>query len=102
MCISPAKAHGDLDTRIQEVTTAIESNPDSASLYFKRGKLRFQHEEYHEAIEDINKSISKGYDHELQNIYLAKALYKLENYHESLKKLKVFLSEDHNNVVALN
>jgi tetratricopeptide (TPR) repeat protein len=102
MCISTLKAHGDLDQRIETVNAMIESFPDSASLYFKRGKLRFQHEEYKAAIDDINESIAKGFDHEFQNIYLAKSLYKLDKYHQSMQKLTLFLHDDPNNVVALN
>ena len=102
LCNKPIKAHGDLDTRIEAITTAIQSNPDSASLYFARGKLRFQHEEYQESIDDINESITKGFSHELQNIYLAKSFFKLNNYREASDKLTLFLQADPNNVVGLN
>ena len=102
MCTSSLTAHGDLDQRIETVTSMIETFPDSASLYFKRGKLRFQHEEYQAAIDDINVSITKGFAHEFQNIYLAKSLYKLDDYQKSMQKLNLFLQDDPNNVVALN
>ena len=39
-------AHGDLDKRIAETSEEIEMHPDSSYLYFKRGKLLYQHEVY--------------------------------------------------------
>lgn len=101
MCITPVKAHGDLDIRIQAVTSDIESNPDSAHLYFVRGKLRFQHEEYDLAVTDINTSMDKGYIHDLQKIYLSKSHYRLQQYDLAEQLLNEFLSEDPDNVVGL-
>lgn len=102
MFFSPLRAHGDLDERIEAVNVLIKSYPDSAALYFKRGKLKFQHEEYQASINDINESIAKGFDNELQNIYLAKALFKIEKYEHSFSKVSSFLQQDSNHVVALN
>lgn len=102
ICCYSLKAHGDLDVRIQAITTAIESYPDSAALYFQRGKLRFQHEEYRLSIDDINNSIEKGFYHEFQEIYLAKSLYKLEDFESAQKYLHDFLAVDPNNVIGLN
>lgn len=102
LCNTTIKAHGDLDQRILELTILIDAHPDSASLYYHRGKLRFQHEEYQAAIDDINISIAKGYEDESRDIYLAKSLYKLDKYQDALTKLNLFLKDDPNNVVALN
>jgi len=102
MCITYVKAHGDLDLRIQAMTDAISTFPDSSELYFKRGKLRFQHEEYQSSIADINISIAKGYTNELQDIYLAKSHFRLKTYDKANYYLKLFLKEDPKNVVGLN
>ncbi len=101
MCITHVKAHGDLDLRIQAMTAAITSFPDSSELYFKRGKLRFQHEEYQASISDINISIEKGYVNELQQIYLAKSQYQLKEYKKAQLHLDQFLKDDPENVVGL-
>ena len=102
LCISNINAHGDLDIRIQAITSAIESNPDSAALYFTRGKLRFQHEEYQASIQDINHSHEKGYYHDLQKIYLAKSYFKLGSYEIAQTNLDDYLVDNQNNVVGLN
>ena len=51
-------AHGDLDERILEVTEEIKASQDSAYLYFKRGKLYFQHEEYEKSIADLKEDLN--------------------------------------------
>jgi len=102
VCTSSTIAHGDLDLRIQAISAAIESSPDSASLYFQRGKLRFQHEEYQLSIDDINISINKGFSDDLQKIYLAKSLFNLEDYQSAQIHLGEYLSLDPENVVGLN
>jgi len=93
--------HGDLDIRIQEVSAAIETHPDSAILYFQRGKLRFQHEEYEASIEDFHTSIAKGYTNELQKIYLAKSWHELLQYDKALLTLNDFLALNSDHVVAI-
>ncbi len=100
--ITSINAHGDLDLRIQALTSAIEVSPDSGALYFIRGKLRFQHEEYQASVEDINISIVKGFHDELQKIYLAKSLYKLEIYESANQYLIQFLENNPNSIVGLN
>ena len=102
MCISTMFAHGDLDLRIKAITSEIESFPDSAALYFHRGKLRFQHEEYQASIDDIDMSITKGFQDELQNIYLAKSFFKLDELEDASTCLSSFLENDSGNVVGLN
>lgn len=97
----PLRAHGDLDLRIEAVNALIETYPDSAHLYFKRGKLKFLHEEYEASVLDINTSISKGYINDVQQIYLSKSLFRLGKFEESLSTLSIFLKKDPNNVVGL-
>ncbi|MDF1697134.1 MAG: hypothetical protein P1U56_14925 [Saprospiraceae bacterium] len=94
-------AHGDLDERIKAVSLDIEANPDSASLYFTRGKLRFQHEEYQKCIDDLSTSIQKGYIHDLHNLYLAKSYFQLENYRLATENLDEFDSQNPINVVSI-
>jgi len=102
VCIVFCRAHGDLDIRIKSISTSIELFPDSAALYFQRGKLKFQHEEYKESITDIHTSINKGFRSELQKIYLAKSLYELNKIDEADRDLNDFLDENPDNVVGLN
>jgi len=102
MCITSVRAHGDLDLRIQAVSEAIVLHPDSAELYFKRGKLRFQHEEYQLTIDDIHTSSNKGFHDDLQEIYLAKSFFRLDSFDLAQTHLQNFLKINPKNVVGLN
>ena len=53
-------AHGDLSDRIEEKTEEISKNPNNSELYYERGFLYQQHEEYDKSLVDYNKSRSLG------------------------------------------
>jgi len=75
-----AFAHGDLDERILKVSEEIEIKSDSAFLYFKRGKLFYQHNEPNKSISDFNTSMRLGHSSDEQNLLFAKNYLKLEDY----------------------
>lgn len=94
-------AHGDLHKRIQEVTEEIHKNPDSANLYFKRGKLYYQHSNYINSLKDFKSSSKLGLESVEQDFYIAKSNYHLENFSKSIRTIKRMLKEDSGNVGAL-
>jgi tetratricopeptide (TPR) repeat protein len=98
---NPSYAHGDLHQRILEVTQEIESQPDSAFLYFKRGSLLFQHETYSESIDDLIISQSLKYTSRDQLFLFAKNYFQLGDYKKSGTYLKKILKQEPGNVNAL-
>lgn len=94
-------AHGDLHKRILNVTEEIQKNPDSANLYFKRGKLYYQHNNYINSLKDFKYSKELGLESVAQDFYIAKSNYHLENYFDCKKSIKKILREDSNNSSAL-
>lgn len=68
--------HGDLELRIQQATIEIIQAPDSSYLYYKRGKLYFEHEQYDKCIGDITTAHLKGYDNSLSHLLLCDAYLK--------------------------
>jgi tetratricopeptide (TPR) repeat protein len=94
-------AHGDLDERIAEVTKEIEMHPDSAYLYFKRGSLRYQHEEYALAAEDLKTSSAKGYEDVILDLTFSKTYFKLDSQLLALHFANKILTSDSLNVNAM-
>jgi tetratricopeptide (TPR) repeat protein len=94
-------AHGDLDKRILAASKEIKSSPDSAYLYFKRGKLYFQHEEYNKSIKDLEDAEKLNYHSEEQNLLFARNYFALKNYKKAVLIADVILSEDSNLVLAI-
>ena len=94
-------AHGDLDERIIKATTAISAQPDSAYLYFKRGKLYFEHEEYSKTIIDLDQASKLGYQGLVCNLLYAKTYQQLENFTKAMVYIQRILNKDSLNVNAL-
>jgi len=94
-------AHGDLHKRIQSVTDEIKKKPDSANLYFKRGKLYYQHSNYESSLTDFKFSKELGLESTEQNLYIAKSNYHLENFSVCKKTIKKILKENPENNNAL-
>ncbi|WP_426430499.1 tetratricopeptide repeat protein [Winogradskyella sp. HB-48] len=94
-------AHGDLHKRILEATEEIQKNPDSANLYFKRGKLYFQHNNYTSGLEDFNQAKKLGVDCSEQDFYIAKSNYHLGKFQESKRLIKKILRAEPKNIGAL-
>ena len=94
-------AHGDLHERIVEVTEEIKVQPDSSFLYFKRGKLYFQHKDYKEAIQDIFTANDLGFEDAQCDLIMAKSNKALLDYHEAHLYLDKILKKTPNHVIAL-
>lgn len=100
-CFSNAFSHGDIDKRIVAVSEEIKKHSDSAQLYFKRGKLYYQHEDYKLSIKDINRSIKLGYLDIEQGLLLSKNYFELKNHRKALRFVDDILMQSPNDVVFL-
>ena len=100
MCTYNLNAHGDLHERILKISEEIKVNPDSAILYFKRGKLFYQHNNFKNSLKDLNKSADLGYFNLEQDFLFAKNYYKLKKYRSSLHFTAKILKVQPNNVNA--
>ncbi len=94
-------AHGDLHERIVEVTNEINVQPDSSFLYFKRGKLYFQHKDYKEAIQDMFTANDLGFEDVQCDLIMAKSNQELLDYQEARLYLNKILKETPTHVIAL-
>lgn len=92
--------HGDLDIRIAEATTAIESDQNNDSLYVLRGTLYFQHQEYMKSIRDFEKVESLVGPGEVVYMSYAKAWHKLKNYDFAIESVNETLQLNDKNPVA--
>lgn len=100
-CFSQAFGHGDIDKRIVAVTKEIKKSPDSAQLYFKRGKLYYQHDDFELSIKDINNSIELGYLDIEQELLLSRNYFELKDYTQALQYVNLILEKSPNDVVFL-
>lgn len=94
-------AHGDLHERIQQTTKEIKAQPDSAFLYFKRGKLLFQHEEYDKCLSDLKQARRLGHSSVFQQLLFAKTYHQLEDYPLALTHVDSILANDPVHVIAM-
>lgn len=99
-CCFDAIAHGDLINRIENLTQEIKVNPDSAYLYFKRGKLYYQHNDYKESINDFKRSKKLGFNSDEQNFFLAISYYKLNHFMTSKRFVDKILKDKPDNIKA--
>ena len=95
-------AHGDLHERIAKATAEINSYPDSAYLYLKRGKLHYQHESYKLSLKDLKKSRALKFSSTEQKLLFAKNYYQLKAYRKSHRYLNKILKIEPQHVQALN
>lgn len=101
LLVSSLSAHGDLDLRIQEISIQIKLNPTDETLFYQRGVLYFQHEEYKHSIKDLKKAKAKGYRDILLELHLAKDYHKLKKYRKAKKIFEELLEKDGQNVHVL-
>lgn len=87
--------------RILKVTEEIKKNPDSANLYFKRGKLYYQHSNYTNSLKDFYASKTLGFNNFEQDLLVAKSNYHLNKFRESKIIIKNILRDRPENVDAL-
>ncbi len=91
---SEVKAHGDLSARISEKTIEISKSPKNPALYFERGYLYQQHNEYKKAIKDYSKSERLGLDNKLLYFRKTETYYKANKLKKALKEVELCLKYD--------
>tara|TARA_R110002111_G_scaffold111950_1_gene171696 strand:+ start:312 stop:1172 length:861 start_codon:yes stop_codon:yes gene_type:complete len=99
-CCFDASAHGDLLKRILSLTEEIKVHSDSANLYFKRGKLYYQHNDFNNSLEDFKSSQKLGFNSNEQYFFLAKNHSKLNHFNTSKRYIDKILKVQPNNVNA--
>ncbi len=93
--------HGDLHERIEEASKQIKTYPDSALLYFARGQLYLQHEDYKKSIKDFKFCKKLGLEDVQLEYNLASVYYAIRDYNTANDYLDKILNEDQQNVKAL-
>ena len=91
-------AHGDLTKRINHKTSEIKLSPNNAELYFERGFLYQQHEEYDKATLDYIKAEKLGYINKLLDFRKAETYYKWDKFDLALKSSLECLQKDKTDV----
>jgi tetratricopeptide (TPR) repeat protein len=91
---SEVKAHGDLSARISDKTIEISKSPKNPALYFERGFLYQQHNEFKKAIKDYLKSERLGLDNKLLCFRKTEAYYKANKLNKALKEVELCLKYD--------
>lgn len=99
--IQTSFGHGDLHERILLVSQEIKTHPDSASLYFKRAKLYFHHNEFDLSILDLDQAAHLGFHDPLIDLFYAKANQKLQKHDSALFYTNKILRNDTSNVNAI-
>lgn len=94
-------AHGDIHERIIAVTKEIKENPDSAILYFKRGKLYSQHESNKKAIKDLKKANKLGFEGVACDLLYISTYKKMKKYKKAMAYAEKVHSYDPENYQAL-
>jgi tetratricopeptide (TPR) repeat protein len=77
LAVTQLLAHGDLHDRIAALTMQLRGQPDNAQLYFERGELHRQHEEWQEALADFEQSKALNPSLELADLSRGKILLKI-------------------------
>lgn len=83
-------AHGELTARINEKTKQINKNPQDALLYFERGFLHEQHEDYKKAINDYLKSEALGLFDKKLYFRIGETYKLLDEYNLALKAVLTY------------
>ena len=88
-----AFAHGDLHDRISQITEELRESP-SAGLFFKRGRLHFEHGEAEAALADFSEVDRLAPGTFETDVPRAEALMLLEKYSSALDVLNLCLDRD--------
>lgn len=94
-------SHGDLHDRIVKVSKQIKQHPDSSYLYFKRGKLYYQHEDFEKSLKDLKTAEAMGYSSTDQRLQMVQTYYRLDDFDSSISYANLILAEQAFNVNAL-
>ena len=78
----------------------INEDPNNATLYFKRGKLYFQHEEFKNSVLDLNIAEDKGFKEAELYLFVSKSYFALEDFENAELNLKKFYAIDSLHIVA--
>ena len=87
-------AHGDLDERIAAKTAAIKQTPNVAQLYYERGYLYQQHEEFQNALNDYLKADTLGFKLNILPFRKAEVYLQLRQFQQGLDCTKICLQHD--------
>ncbi|XMO86781.1 CDC27 family protein [Algibacter sp. AS12] len=87
-------AHGSLTKRIKEKTVEIGKHPKNATLYFERGFLYQQHEEFNKAIRDYLKSEKLGNSSNILHYRKAQTYFKKNKFKQALEASNIYLERD--------
>lgn len=91
---SEVSAHGSLSIRINEKTIEISEDPKNKVLYFERGYLYYQHDEYKNAIKDYLEAQRLGLHNKLLCFRKAEAYYKANELTKASKEVELCLEYD--------
>lgn len=83
-------AHGELTARINEKSKLIKKDPSNAQLYFDRGFLYEQHEEYQKAIKDYLKSEKLGFEDKRLHFRKGETYKITANFELALKEIETY------------
>lgn len=95
-----AFAHGDLVQRIEEKSKEILKSPNDFALYFERGLLYQQHQEYNNALKDYSKSKYLGNKNKVLLYRIAEVNCLKEHYKKALNSITTYLEIDSLDVKA--
>ncbi|MEN3325120.1 hypothetical protein VP395_15385 [Mariniflexile soesokkakense] len=93
-------AHGDLTIRIEQKTEEISKKPNDFTLYFERGFLYQQHNEYDHALKDYLKSEALGNKDKVLFFRKAEAYYLNEELDNGMLAINDYLAIDSIDVKA--
>lgn len=85
-------AHGDLSKRILQKTQEIQKSPNNFELYYDRGLLYQQHEEYVNALKDYYKSEFLGNSNRVLHYRIAETHYLNKEYNKAEKAIQLYLA----------
>ncbi len=95
------QAHGDLHERIVKATEEISKDSSNPSLYFKRGQLYFQHEDFDNALADFNKAKKLNLPTDEVEYWIARLYLETKNTTKGIETIKLFLANNPTDVNAI-
>lgn len=83
-----------MDEELKSVSESIKADPDNYSLYYRRGKIYYDHYEYKKAIGDFNNAISLKPDYIDALLYRGLSYSFIENYEKAMDDFNTILKKD--------
>lgn len=100
LSISMSMAHGDLHSRIRNVSKLISESPHDLQLYQQRGALYLQHRQFRKAWRDFRKCERKGFVSDRLWFAMAQTAFWMEKDAECRHYLNRLLSKEDMNLPA--